>query len=279
MSIHLALRRSPAIVVAAAIVLGACSSTSTTTSGTAVHPFDEIRASDVAFQADLTDPTRDIFHVTTKIPTICAIVWGPDTTFGRFNNSLSMNGTGITQHDVILPNVTPGATYSYLIQGTAADGTLYRSPIATFTIPATSSVANTMPTSLPGTDITSHAKVSKVSSEYSTTFAATNAIDGNPSTEWATKGDGDHGSITLDLGTTTDIKGVEFVTRSMADGTAITSTYTVSIDNGPPLGPFDASTVARPHPVSLTATGRTVCFDIAKSSGGNVGAVEIRIYG
>ena len=39
---------------------------------------------------------------------ICAIVWGEDDSFGRFNNSQSMNGTGIVDHDVVLPEVEPG---------------------------------------------------------------------------------------------------------------------------------------------------------------------------
>jgi hypothetical protein len=64
----------------------------------------------------------------------------------------------------------------------------------------------------------------------------------------------------------------------MADGTAITSTYTVSVDGGPALEPFPAGTLASPRPVAFTGRGRVVRFDIAASSGGNVGAVEIRVF-
>jgi hypothetical protein len=267
------------LAVAAAIVLAACGSSSSSGSGgSGVHSFDEVRAGEVTFQADPTDPSREIVHVATKVPTICAIVWGTDDHFGRFNNSLSMNGTGITQHDVILPHVTPGTTYRYVIESITADGTLYRSAVGSFTTPAGSSTT-TLPTVRPGTDITGHATVSGVSSEYSAAYAAKNAIDGNPATEWATKGDGDHAWITLDLGAVTDIKGVEFVTRSMADGTAITTKYTVSIDGGEPLGPFDAATTAHPNPVPLTVRGRTIRFQVVKSTGGNVGAVDIHVYG
>ncbi|MEO5842321.1 MAG: hypothetical protein ABIQ73_19910 [Acidimicrobiales bacterium] len=85
-------------------------------------------------------------------------------------------------------------------------------------------------------------------------------------------------TITLDLGALIDIKGTEFVTRSMSDGSLITSTYTVSIDGGPCIGPFPAGTPAAARPASFAARGRTLRFDVAASSGGNVGAAEIRVY-
>lgn len=241
-----------------------------------VHPFAEVQASEFIFEADPTDPHRAIFHVTTTEPMICAIVWGEDETFGRFNNSLSMNGTGIVQHDVVLPDVEPGVEYVYVVQGTTADGTLYRSPVGSFRIEPAAAPASTVD---PGDDLALGATVVDVSSEYSADFAADFAIDGDTSTEWATKGDGDAGYITIDLGAEYHLTGVEFVTRSMADGTARTGTFTVTIDDGEAIGPFPASTVAEPHVATLDAVGRQLRFDIADSTGGNVGAVEIRVYG
>lgn len=247
------------------------------TAGTRVRPFSEVQASDLQFERDRSDPTRGIFRVETTEPMICAIVWGTDKSFGRFNNSLAMNGTGITDHDVILPDVKPGVTYSYVVQGTTADGTLYRSKVGTFKLEAGSTVGS--PKSVDGLrNAALGATVTQVSSEFSTSFAAGNAVDGDTATEWATKGDGDQGSITLDLGAPTEIASVDFVTRSMADGTATTSRYTVAIDGGQPLGLFRAGTVARPRPFEIGSTGRVLRFDVARSTGGNVGAVEIRIY-
>ena len=66
---------------------------------------------------------------------ICAIVWGETEELGKFNNSLAMNGTGIVNHDVFLPGAVPGRTYYFQVQGSTADGTLYRTETATFTIP------------------------------------------------------------------------------------------------------------------------------------------------
>lgn len=270
-----AVTRSLALVVVGALVMVACSDGSS--SEASPHPFDQVRASEMVFELDPADPTRGIFHVTTTEPMICAIVWGIDGSFGRFNNSLSMNGTGIEQHDVSLPDVETGVTYAYIVQGTTADGTLYRSERGTFRFEAAATSPAATVAAL-GRNVATKATVTKVSSEFSAAFAGTKAIDGDPSTEWATRGDGNNGSITLDLAAVTDLTGAEFVTRSMADGTAITSTYTVSVDGGPEFGPFPAGTLATPRPAAFIARGRVVRFAIGTSSGGNVGAVEIRVF-
>ncbi|MGE3326605.1 MAG: discoidin domain-containing protein [Acidimicrobiia bacterium] len=255
-------------------VLASCGGSS---DGPSVRDFDDVRASDIVFEADPNDPSKGVLRVTTSEPMICAIVWGEADSFGRFNNSLSMNGTGIVQHDVSLPDVKPGVNYRYIIQGTTASGQLYRSKVASFRVDAPSNPTTTAAVSM-GNNIAPKAKITAVSSEFSSAIGASNAIDNDTQTEWATRGDGDNGSITIDLGEPTSTAGVEFVTRSMADGTAITTTYTVSIDDGPPQGPFEAATLAEPRPQALAATGRTIRFDVSSSTGGNVGAVEIRVF-
>jgi F5/8 type C domain len=241
-----------------------------------VRPFAEVQASDFAFEADPTDPSRAIFRVMTTEPMICAIVWGEDETFGRFNNSLSMNGTGIEQHDVVQPDVTPGVEYLYVVQGTTADGTLYRSPVGSFSIDRAAAPPTTADH---GENVALGATVVDVSSEFSDSFGAELAVDGDTSTEWSTSGDGDDGFITIDLSAEHDVTGVEFVTRSMADGTARTTSFMVRVDDGEPVGPFDASTVAEPYVAELDATGRQLRIDVEESTGGNVGAVEIRVFG
>ena len=116
-----------------------------------------------------------------------------------------------------------------------------------------------------------------VSSEFSSAFAASNAIDDVGTTEWSSAGDGDDAFITIDLGAASEIAGVEFITRSMLDGTAITTTYKVTVDGDATLGPFSAGTSVEPNFAALIATGRVIRFDVETSSGGNVGAVEIRV--
>ncbi len=153
---------------------------------------------------------RGIFRVTTKQPMICAIVWGPTAAFGRFNNSLSMNGTGISQHDVVLPKVKGGVRYTYVVEGVTADGTLYRSKIGRFQLP--SAKVETSPLTDGLRNVAPEGTVVATSSEFSSAFAGSNAIDDVTATEWSTKDDGDQGWITIDLGQPTHIAAVEFVT-------------------------------------------------------------------
>lgn len=238
------------------------------------QPFSDVQAAPFEFEADPTDPARGIFHMTTTEPMICAIVWGPTDALGNFNNSLSMNGTGIVEHDVVLPGVESGRQYFYVVQGTTADGTWYRSELGTFTIdtidaPVTSN-------SVSGENLAESATVVDVSSEFGDDWVATNAIDGSGVTEWSTAGDGDDAFITLDLGSTRAIESVEFITRSMLDGTATAETYTVTID-GQSFGPFPAGTPIDPMPSAVDADGQLVRFDVETSTGGNVGAVEVRV--
>ena len=269
------------VVLLAALAVAACSGGSghSTTPAPGVRPFSEVQATDFVFEADPTNPERGIFRVTTSEPMICAIVWGETKTFGNFNNSLAMSGTGIAQHDVYLPDAVPGRTYFFQVQGSTADGTLYRSETGTFTIPGDGSTSTTTPNTEQGTDLAVGATVAEVSSEFGPAFAATNAIDGSGTTEWSSAGDGDAAFITIDLGSPRQLNGVEFITRSMADGTAITKTYTVTVDGGTTYGPFPAGTAADPRFAPMATRGERFRFDVDTSTGGNVGAVEVRVVG
>ncbi len=262
-----------ALVPLLAMTLFACSGGT----GTEVQPFSEVQGSEFLFEADPTALDRGIFRMTTTEPMICAIIWGETEEFGNFNNSLAMNGTGIIEHDVFLPGVEPGVTYYFKVQGSTADGVLYESEVGTFVIPEPADDESSTREAL-GPNLALDASVVDVSSEFSDTFAAAKAIDGDPATEWATSGNGDEAFITLDLGEELQIGGVEFVTRSMADGTAITDEFTVTV-NSETLGPFPASNLAQPRIAELEVTGQVIRFDATSTTGGNTGAVEVRVYG
>lgn len=274
------------LAVVAALVAAGCSSggegtgaANAAVTDVEVRPFSEIQDGEVAFEADPLDPEAGIFRVTTTEPAICAIVWGETDDFGRFNNSLAMNGTGIIQHDVGLPDLEPGREYSYVLQGTTADGTLYRSEVSTFTIPASTSAEDAGEQVDRGPNLALEATVASVSSEFNDAFAAANAIDGDLGTEWSSSGEGDGASITLDLGQRVDVTGVAFLTRSMADGSAITETFTVAAEDGEEAGPFPAGSPATSRVADVAMTGRELTFRVATSTGGNVGAVEIQVFG
>jgi hypothetical protein len=190
-----------------------------------------------------------------------------------------MNGTGIVQHDVFLPGAQPGGTYYFRLQGSAADGQLYQSEIATFTLPEVEEPSAGEQMTDHGENLALGAAVVDVSSEFSgDAWAAANALDGDLGTEWSTSGDGDDGFIVIDLGSAQQVAGVEFVTRSMADGSAITDRYTVTVDGGETFGPFPAGSPSNPRFAEAEFTGRELRFEISSSTGGNTGAVEIRVF-
>ena len=267
------MRRLGFMALGLGLLIAACGG-----SGGAVRPFSEVQGTEFVFEADPTNPSRAIFRMETTEPMICAIVWGETESLGNFNNSLAMNGTGIVRHDVFLPGAEPGVEYFYKVQGSTVDGTLYESELATFVIPETESDGGGDEDMARGDNLSLMGAVVDTSSEFSDAWAGTMAIDGDTTTEWATAGDGDDAYIVIDLGSAADISGVEFLTRSMADGTATTTEYTVTVDSGDVLGPFPAGNLADPLLTELVPTGQIFRFDIVNSTGGNTGAVEIRVF-
>ncbi len=256
-------RQRTALLISLGLVLAACGG------GSNVADFTEIAASEPMFEFDPSGTVVRL-HVDTTVDAVCAVAYGETEALGALATDQDMDAAGHQDHGPILAGLEPETTYFYRLQGVGPDGTLYQSELLTFTTPAAAEAGA-------GTNLALAATVTEVSSEFSDAFAAANAIDGNPATEWSSRGDGDDAFITLDLGTKTTVAGLRFVTREMSDGSSVTTTYTVTVDGGETLGPFDAGLTARLVEVSFT--GRVLRFDVATSTGGNTGAVEIEIYG
>ena len=146
----------------------------------------------------------------------------------------------------------------------------------TFTLPAAASPQSVG--ELAGTNLATNGTVTAVSSEFSASWVGSNAIDGDLATEWSSAGDGNDSFITIDLGDEESVAGFEFLTRTMADGSATTTSFTVTVDDGETLGPFPAGNPADPMTATAAVTGTVFRFDISNSTGGNTGAIEIRIF-
>jgi hypothetical protein len=275
-----------AIALAIALLAAACGSSGSDTdvaSGTSVDgellDFAMVQENEFTFESDPSNPDSGIFHVRTTEPMICAIVWGETEELGNFNNSLAMDGTGIIPHDVVLPGAETGKTYFFRVQGSTAKGNQYRSELGTFTLPELEGDA------MAGEDMVVHgdnlaldATLVEASSIFGAGWEGENALDGDTNTEWASSGDGDEGFLTIDLGSAQDVVGVEFLTRRMLDGTATTEMYTVTIDGGETFGPFPAGNPAIPNFTAIDFTGQQIRFDVDSSTGGNVGAIEVRVF-
>jgi len=206
----------------------------------------------------------------TRAKASCRVYFGrtPAADEGSATDS-DMSSGPHTTHRALMVGLVPASTYYYRFAGTDAAGRSYAGPGGEFRTAA----ATPLP---PGRNLALGAKVAAVSSEFSPQYAAGRALDGNPATEWATKGDGDRASITIDLGRSARLTGIGFRTREMSDGSAVISAIAVFVD-GHRIGQFAV------HPgltvIPLHTSGRSVRIDAVRTTGGNTGAQKIAIYG
>lgn len=232
-----------------------------------VAPFEEIAASGPEIETD-SSGTAAILTVETSIDAVCAVSYGEGEPVGSIATDREMDPEGHSDHRVVLSSLEPDTEYEYRLQGVGSDGRLYQSDVYTFRTPE--AVVSEL-----GSNLAVGGSVVEVSSEFSDSFQAVFAIDGDIGTEWSSRGDGDEAFLTLDLGSETDVSAVAFRTREMSDGSAITRSFTVTIDNGETFGPYPAGS----EPVDVEFRGQVLRFDVAESTGGNTGAVEIEVYG
>lgn len=232
-----------------------------------IQPIESILATDIEIIADPSGTTATL-AVNTTIPVACAIIYGIDGSFGSIAVDNDMQGGAHQDHHPLLTGLAPDTDYQYVLQGSDASGSIYRSDTLTFrTPPATENAF--------GSNIATTGTITAVSSEFSDSFAAANTIDGDLGTEWSTAADGNNAWIEIDLGQLHEITAVSYHTRQMTDGTAITETFTVTID-GQTLDPFTVAST--PIALDEPVTGRVVRFDADQTTGGNTGATEIEVY-
>ena len=261
------MHRPTVLQVSLVLLLAACGGADQNSSDGVVD-FAEIAVSDPVLIFD-PSATSARLQVDTTVRTICAVAFGDTEDLGELATDQDMEAAGHQDHGPILTGLRPDTTYFYRLQGVGPDGTLYQSELSTFTTPAAAEQSGAI-------DLAVGAAVVDVSSEFSATFGAANALDGNPATEWSSNGDGDSAYIAIDLGEVKAVAGIRFVTREMSDGTSVVTTYTVTVDGDAVYGPFDAG--LNPPLVEASFTGQILRFDVATSSGGNTGAVDIEVY-
>ena len=248
------------------LVLAGCSS-GNDESSVGVDPIGPILASDIELTFDPSGTFANL-DVDTTIDVACSVIYGTDDTYGSIAVDSDMQGGAHDVHGPLLTNLQPDTEYQYILQGSDTAGTIYRSEQLTFRTPA--AIDNGL-----GDNVAPTGTISAVSSEFSDSFGASNAIDGDVGTEWSSAGDGDDAWIEIDLGALREITAVAFRTRQMTDGTAITDSFTITLDRQT-FGPFDNG----PEAVMLDqpVTASVVRIDAVQTTGGNTGATEIEIY-
>jgi hypothetical protein len=251
-------RASGAITIGILLVLGVMAQAS----AQSLRDFGEIQASPVAVTPDPGGRSA-VLEVDTSIDVACSVVYGEDESFGLIAVDSDMDGGAHADHQPVLGGLEPDTEYHYRLQGTAPDGSMYVSEVMTFRTPP-EPVGGPINLAL-GADVTG------VSSEWSDAFAASNAFDGDATTEWSSRGDGDDAWVEIDLGSPQQIDELVLRTRSMNDGTSITDTYAVTAD-GVLLGEFNAEEAA-----AVDVVAQVLRFDVVSSSGGNTGAIEILV--
>lgn len=257
------------VLVGSGVVLAGCGGVAGATGRAGIRPLRTVEVGKTRVHVAAGGRSATV-RVTTRPATVCAVAYGRTTSLGSIADDPNMDGTAIARHTVVLGGLRPGATYYYRLTATDARGRVFQSErLATFTTPRATAARER--------DVAVGAKVVAVSSQWSSAFAASNAVDGNLSRAWASNGNGDHAFITIRLRRAYNVTGVAFITRRMADGTAITRTFAV-VDGHHRYGPFPAGTPGDPRVAHVSLTGRTLRFEVVTSTGGNTGADEIEVF-
>jgi hypothetical protein len=243
-----------------------------------IRSLDEVSVSGLPQIVDVTD-TDAVLIFESSIPLACSVVYGKTTAYGQISVDQDMDGGAHTDHRPLLLGLDPDTEYHYRVQGTAADGTFYLGEPGTFrTLPAEAKAEINL------ASLEAGARVVAVSSNFGgaandQSWGANSALDGQRGTAWSSNGDGDKAFLEIQLGQTATLHAIEAWTRSMSDGTARTTSFSVTTDAGEVLGPFSLPDDAQRYRFEVDVTARSLRFDVVESTGGNTGLIEFAAYG
>jgi hypothetical protein len=246
--------------------------------GVEIRPLTEVTAGAPPEIAAITDIDA-VLVFESSIPLACSVVYGKTTAYGSISVDQDMDGGAHTDHRPLLVGLEPDTEYHYRVQGTAADGTLYVGPHATFrTLPTDGTSAVNL------ASLEAGARVVAVSSNFGGaandgTWGANSAIDGQRGTAWSSAGDGNDAFLEIELAGPAQLTAVQVWTRTMSDGTAQIFAFTLATDGGTVLGPFRLQDAAQAYRFEVDVTTRSLRLDVVESNGGNTGLFELAAYG
>lgn len=263
------------------LVLVACGGQTVTSGG--ILPWEELPG---RFEGpnvlDITASSA-VIQFTSGVPIVCNVAFGTDTNYGSLGTMPMMAG-GVRDHAVTLGGLSPNTTYHYRLTLTDEQARVYQSQDFSFVTAASQPAAAGRPEGENVASMAAGGRVIGVSSNFGggnndSAFGANNSIDGEPSTEWSSDGDGDDAWIEIELAQTYDVDTIGFWTRTMANDTAQIFSFTVTTDEGGTHGPFELSDASQIYYFPVDFTARTLRFDAVSTNTGNTGAVEIDVYG
>lgn len=236
------------------------------------HPIEPLLESPVGV-TDVTAASATL-AVTTTLDLACVVVYGKDESFGQLALDQDMGGGAHREHFVILRGLEPDTEYLYRLQGSDASGVFYASSVLSFrtpSAPASADLGENVVTLAAG------ARVLEVSSEFSDSFRAEHALDGDPETEWSSRADGDDAFLTVELPEAVEVSGFGLWTRTMGSSAEIRR-FEVENEAGDVYGPFELPDAAGMHSFPASGRGQRFTFRVLDSSGGNTGIVELAVF-
>ena len=247
--------------------------------GVTIRPLSDVYSDSQPIVTNITQ-THATLSFVSSIPLACAVVYGKSSDYGMIAVDQDMNGGARTDHNPLMSGLEADTEYHYRVQGSAADGTIYIGEEGTFRTPPAESSNEVNQASL-----AAGAQVIAVSSNFGgasneQTWGANSALDENPATAWSSNGDGNDVFIDVQLAEASQPHAVEVWSRSMSDGSAKISQFTLTTNTGQQLGPFTLpdTTQAYRFDVDISDTIQSLRLDVTESTGGNTGLMEFAIY-
>jgi hypothetical protein len=243
-----------------------------------VRPLEEVSADGPPVVTAITDTHATVLFEST-VPLVCSVTYGKTLAYGVLSTDLDMNGTGHVSHQPLLFDLEADTEYQLRVQGTAADGTIYVGDNLTFRSAEAQEPGGTNFAAL-----ADGAQIIDVSSNFGGSdndgpWGANKAVDESAATAWASFGDGNDAFIEIQLAQRANLSSVQVWTRVMADGSSQILSFTLTVDGGQVLGPFDLPDARQAYAFDVDVTATLLRLDVVDSTGGNTGLVEFAAYG
>ncbi len=246
--------------------------------GITFRPVDDIIDTELLVTNFAADGTATL-PIETAVPVACTVVYGTTPAFGSLTLDQDMAGGTHSVHSPLLSGLEANTTYYFRVQGVDDDGVIYISETMTFTTPDFAAFeTDNLASPQRGAEIIGYSSAFG-GAGLSDRWGAGSAFDDNPNTEWSSAGDGDDAWIEVQLAGRARIARVEFWSRAMSNGTAITRAFTVTTDSGETFGPFELPDTDQAYTFDVEIEAETLRFNLMNTTGGNTGAVDIAVYG